>query len=128
MTRAHTRMALRGQLAGRGPWTRHGILAPAHARALISDGTPWVVHWCGGASVSSADHDADRALAAISRYHPFVDPPEYDRLTERQRRKGNGPTVIFAERWTAADGTDVIVFVEDAPHGWVGRQDPFSAW
>lgn len=122
------RMLLRTRLAHEGPWTRHDeVLTPGHALALIGDGTPWVVHWCGGRPCSSDDDDAAAQLADVHAYRHFIGPAEQQRLAAKAERKGRTRTVLMAELWTSARGTQVVVFVEGGPRPWGRRLDPFTA-
>ena len=128
MTRKHPRVVLRHTLADEAPWMRQpDFLTPDDALRRVANGSPWVVHWCGAPSASSADDSAARHLAMVREYRRFVGPAERERMVAKAERKGRTHTVLLAERWVSARGTEVIVFVEGGPEPWGWRQDPFTS-
>ncbi|MCB2176690.1 MAG: hypothetical protein KQH57_12830 [Actinomycetales bacterium] len=127
VTRKHPRVVLRRELAEEAPWTRHPrLLAPDDALARVAHGTPWVVHWCGGPSASSADDGAAQQLAKVRDYGRFVGPTEQERLVAKAEKRRRTHTVLLAESWVSARGTEVIMFAEGGPRPWAGRCDPFT--
>ena len=89
MTRKHPRVVLRRALADEAPWTRQPeLLTPDDALRRVSRGDPWVVHWCGGPSASSADDSAARHLADVREHRHFVGPEEQQRLIAKAERLG----------------------------------------
>jgi hypothetical protein len=128
VTRKHPRVVLRRALAEEAPWTRHlQLLTPDEALRRVSRGSPWVVHWCGGPSASSADDDATRHLAMVREYRRFVGPAEQERLVAKAERKGRTQTVLLAELWLSARGTEVVLFAVGGPWPWTERRDPFTS-
>lgn len=128
MTRKHPRVVLRHDLADEAPWTRQPqMLTPDDALRRVSRGDPWVVHWCGGPSASSADDSAARHLADVREHRHFVGPEEQQRLIAKAEKTRRTQTVVLAELWVSARATEVVVFVEGHPWPWFERPDPFTS-
>lgn len=128
MTRKHPRVVLGRDLADEAPWTRQPqLLTPDDALSRVSRGSPWVVHWCGAPSASSADDNATRHLAQVREYRRFVGPAEQERMVAKAERKGRTRTVMLAELWLSATGSEVVVFIEGGLRPWGGRCDPFTS-
>ena len=85
------------------------------------------MHWCGGPSASSADDSAARHLADVREHRHFVGPEEQQRLIAKAERKGRTHTVLLAELWLSARGTEVVLFAEGSPRPLTERGDPFTS-
>ncbi len=88
------------------PWSSHTLprrsvtpqpdfLTPDDALRRVANGSPWVVHWCGAPSTSSADDSAARHLGKVREYQRFVGPAERERMVAKAERKGRTHTVLL---------------------------------